>query len=55
MNATDFQQTQQTNHWLKSNGVNVAQIYMSTAELFQATKLATTTLREHGGLPVRIH
>lgn len=50
MNATDFQQTQQTNRWLKSNGVNVAHIYVGTAELFQATKLATTTLREHGRL-----
>ena len=50
MNATDFQQTQQTNRWLKSNGINVAHIYVGTAELFQATKLATTTLREHGRL-----
>lgn len=50
MNATDFQQTQQTNRWLKSNGVNVAHIYVGTAELFQATKLATNTLREHGRL-----
>ena len=50
MNAKDFQQTQQINHWLKSNGVNVAHIYVGTAELFQATKLATMTLREHGRL-----
>ena len=50
MNAKDFQQTNQTNHWLKTNGVNVAHIYVGTAELFQATKLATNTLREHGKL-----
>lgn len=50
MNAKDFKQTQQTNRWLKSNGVNVAQIYVGTAELFQATKLATITLREYGRL-----
>ena len=47
MNARDFQQTNQTNHWLKTNGINVAHIYAGTAELFQATKLATNTLREH--------
>jgi hypothetical protein len=50
MNKRDFQQTQLTDRWLKSNGVNVAHIYVGTAELFQATKLATTTLREHGQL-----
>jgi len=50
MNAKDFQQTKHTNHWLKTNGVNVSHIYVGTAELFQATKLATNTLREHGRL-----
>ena len=50
MKTKDIQQSQQTNRWLKSNGVNVAHIYVGTAELFQATKLATTTLREHGRL-----
>ena len=50
MNAKDFQQTNQTNQWLKTNGVNIAHIYVGTAELFQATKLATNTLREHGRL-----
>lgn len=50
MNKQDFQQTKQTDSWLKKNGVNVAHIYVGTAELFQATKLATTTLREHGKL-----
>ena len=50
MNKRDFQQTQLTDRWLKSNGVNIAHIYVGTAELFQATKLATTTLREHGQL-----
>jgi hypothetical protein len=50
MNKRDFQQTQLTDRWLKTNGVNIAHIYVGTAELFQATKLATTTLREHGQL-----
>lgn len=50
MKAKDIQQSQQTNSWLKKQGVNVAHIYVGTAELFQATKLATTTLREHGQL-----
>jgi hypothetical protein len=50
MNKRDCQQTQLTDHWLKINGVNVAHIYVGTAELFQATKLATNTLRQHGAL-----
>ena len=50
MNKTDSQQRQKTNNWLKTNGINVAHIYVGTAELFQATKLATNTLREHGRL-----
>lgn len=36
--------------WLKSNGINVAHIYAGTAELFQATKLATNTLKNFGAL-----
>ena len=50
MNKQDTQQRQQTERWLKHNGVNVGHIYVGTTELFQATKLATTTLREHGRL-----
>ncbi len=50
MNFKDIQQSKLTNNWLKQNGVNVAQIYVGTAELFQATKLATTTLRDYGQL-----
>ena len=50
MKAKDIQQSQQSDSWLKKQGVNVAHIYVGTAELFQATKLATTTLREHGQL-----
>ena len=48
MNKNDFYQTEQTNRWLKQNGVNVAHIYAGTTELFQAQKLATQTLKEHG-------
>jgi hypothetical protein len=50
MNNKDHKQTQQTNSWLKSNGINVAHIYAGTAELFQATKLATNTLKNYGNL-----
>ncbi len=50
MNYKDYQQRKKTDAWLKSNGVNVAHIYTGTAELFQATKLATTTLRDCGRL-----
>jgi hypothetical protein len=49
-NYKNFKDTQQTDKWLKQNGVNVAHIYVGTAELFQATKLATTTLRDYGQL-----
>lgn len=50
MNKRDCQQTQLSDRWLKCNGVNVSHIYVGTAELFQATKLATNTLRQHGAL-----
>jgi hypothetical protein len=39
-----------TNAWLKSKGIAINQIYVGTAELFQAQSLATTTLRNHGSL-----
>ena len=50
MNKKDTRQRKQTDKWLKQHGVNVAHIYVGTAELFQATKLATTTLRDFGRL-----
>jgi hypothetical protein len=50
MNKNDFHQTQITNNWFAQNGVNVAHIYAGTKELFQAQKLATQTLKEHGKL-----
>jgi hypothetical protein len=50
MNYKDTQQRNQSERWLKQNGINVAHIYAGTAELFQATKLATTTLRDFGRL-----
>jgi len=46
MNFKDIQHRNQTDHWLATNGVNVAHIYAGTAELFQATKLATATLKD---------
>ena len=48
MKFKDAKQRKQTDIWLKNNGVNVAHIYQGTTELFQATKLATTTLRNFG-------
>ena len=50
MNKRDTAQRRTTEKWLKRNGINVAHIYVGTTELFQASKLATTTLREHGRL-----
>ena len=50
MNLKDLRQRNQTDRWLSINGINVAHIYAGTAELFQATKLATTTLKEWGKL-----
>ena len=50
MNIKDTQQRKQTDAWLKQNGVNISHIYVGTTELFQATKLATTTLRDLGRL-----
>ena len=48
MNKRDYQQRHQTDKWLQQQGINVATIYVGTAELFQATKLATNTLRDMG-------
>ena len=50
MNFKDTQQRKQTDAWLATNGVNVSHIYAGTAELFQATKLATATLKDWGSL-----
>ena len=50
MNFKDIQQRKQTDAWLATNGVNVAHIYAGTTELFQATKLATATLKDWGSL-----
>jgi hypothetical protein len=50
MNFKDIQQRKQTDDWLARNGINVAHIYAGTTELFQATKLATATLKDCGRL-----
>ena len=50
MNLKDLRQRNQADQWLAYNGINVAHIYAGTAELFQATKLATTTLKDWGKL-----
>ena len=50
MNSKDKQQRKQTDDWLKCQGIQVAHIYAGTAELFQATQLATATLKSCGHL-----
>ncbi len=50
MNFKDIQHRKHTDAWLATNGVNVSHIYAGTAELFQATKLATATLKDWGPL-----
>ena len=50
MNFKDTQQRKQTDQWLAINGIKVAHIYAGTTELFQATKLATATLKNCGRL-----
>jgi len=50
MNRKDQQQRNQTDQWFSANGINVANIYQGTAELFQATKLATQTLTQYSDL-----
>ena len=50
MDFKDIEQRKQTDYWLERNGINVAHIYAGTAELFQATKLATATLKDWGRL-----
>ena len=50
MDFKDIQRRKQTDDWLEQNGINVAHIYAGTPELFQATKLATITLKDWGRL-----
>ena len=50
MDFKDIERRKKTDDWLAQNGINVAHIYAGTAELFQATKLATTTLKDWGRL-----
>jgi hypothetical protein len=50
MDRKDIRHKNQTDHWLAQQGINVAHIYAGTAELFQATKLATLTLKDWGRL-----
>jgi hypothetical protein len=50
MHYKEAKQIEQTNHWFAQNGINVAHIYAGTAELFQATKLATNALKHFGHL-----
>jgi hypothetical protein len=44
----DKQDERKTNDWLAANGVSPVALYVGTAEVFQAIKLATNTLRDRG-------
>ena len=44
----DNKDTQKTDAWFAANGISTKAIYVGTAEVFQAQKLATNTLRTHG-------
>jgi hypothetical protein len=45
MNRKDIEHRYYTDHWFSQQGISVAHIYVGTAELFQATKMATNTLK----------
>jgi hypothetical protein len=47
-NYNNIRDTATADKWLRSNGVQPGQIYIGVAELFQAQKLATLSLRNHG-------
>ena len=46
MDRKDIAHSNHTDHWLAQQGINVAHIHAGTPELFQATKLATNTLKD---------
>lgn len=50
MDTKDRRQTRLADHWFAQQGIQVGHIHAGTTELFQATKLATTTLRDYGRL-----
>ena len=50
MQQKDIKQRIQSDRWFTQNGINVAHIYAGTKELFEATKLATNTLKNFGCL-----
>ncbi len=46
----NYKDNKKTDEWLAQNGIGINQIYVGTAELFQAQKLATNTLKDFGRL-----
>lgn len=54
-NYNNIRDTATADKWLRSNGVQPGQIYIGVAELFQAQKLATLSLRNHGLLMSQEH
>lgn len=52
-NYNNIRDTATADKWLRSNGVQPGQIYIGVTELFQAQKLATWSLKNHGPLLVK--
>ena len=52
MNTTykNTRDERKTNAWFESNGISTAALYVGTAEVYQAQKLATNTLRNINGV-----
>lgn len=50
INHQQQRDTQSANSWLKQQGVKPKDVHVGFTELFQATKLATNTLKQHGRL-----
>ena len=45
----EHKDSQKTDAWLAANGINSKALYVGTAEVYQALKLATNTLKTNGG------
>ena len=45
----EHKDSQKTDAWLAANGIDSKALYVGTAEVYQALKLATNTLKTHGG------
>ena len=50
MNQNETAHSQQTDDWLRGNGIQLRNLYVGSTELFQAQKMATNTLKNYGHL-----